>query len=121
MSDTEIDELLSMVRRRYDELKTDRIRNDFTTHLRSLARYHNEPMDYPDLTAAFPDRIHIAFAVCHPECGAAEFIVDGNTQKCQYCGGTMFRLEVHEYSIMNEKPSDGATKKKRSRIKSQRS
>ena len=58
-------------------------------------------MDYPDPGAvSFPEAIHIAYAVCHPECGAREFIVDGSTQECQYCGGgLMFRTEVREYVL----------------------
>ena len=29
---------------------------------------------------SFPERLHVAFAVCHPECGATEFVVDGSTR-----------------------------------------
>lgn len=119
MSDTDVDELLSMIRRQYHELKLDKHRIRLAMHLRSLARYHNEPMDYPDITRTFPDRVYVAFAVCHPECGVEEFIVEGSTQECQYCGGHMFRQETREYSIIKEDPSDGATKNKRTRIKSQ--
>ena len=115
MSDTELKELLSQVRRRYGELKNDCQRNTFSMHLRSLARYNKEPMDYPDFTRPFPDRIHVAFAVCHPECGVEEFIVDGSTQECQYCGGHLFRQETQEYSRIDDTPPDGETKKKRSK------
>jgi len=69
-------------------------------HLRHLALGEDEPMDYPDPGAvAFPETMPVAYAVCHPECGAREFIVDGSTQECQYCGGLMFRTEVREYVL----------------------
>jgi hypothetical protein len=54
-------------------------------------------MDYPEVTANFPKAIHIAYAVCHPDCGTEELIVDGSTQLCQRCGRLMFRTEVKEY------------------------
>jgi hypothetical protein len=37
--------------------------------------------------------------VCHPECGAREFIVDGSTQECSHCGGSMFRSDTAEYRL----------------------
>jgi ribosomal protein L37E len=42
---------------------------------------------------------HVAYAVCARECGAREFIVDGQTQVCQHCGRLMFRTEVREYRL----------------------
>jgi hypothetical protein len=45
----------------------------------------------------FPDELHVAYAVCAKECGAREFIVDGQTQVCQHCGGLMFRTEIRKY------------------------
>jgi hypothetical protein len=56
--------------------------------------------DYPEVAdVAFPPSLHVAFAVCSRECGAREFIVDGQTQVCQRCGRLMFRTEVREYHL----------------------
>ena len=46
---------------------------------------------------AFPEEIPIAYAVCSKSCGNKEFIVDGQSQVCQYCGKLMFRTLVKEY------------------------
>lgn len=70
-------------------------------HMRSLARFEADPADYPEPSdVSFPERLHAAFAVCHPECGAREFVVDGSTQECQRCGGRMFRTDVAEYRLV---------------------
>jgi hypothetical protein len=72
-------------------------------HLRSLARWHREPQDYVDPgPAVFPASLPIAYAVCHPECGTAEFIVEGSTQECQHCGGLLFRMETREYTLAEQ-------------------
>lgn len=77
-------------------------RQDYLNHIRSLARWSQEPADYPEvIQVEFPETTHIAFAVCHSECGAREFIVDGSTQRCQRCGGTMFRTEEQEYRMQS--------------------
>lgn len=56
--------------------------------------------EYPSIKEIkFPKEIHIAFAVCGKECGNKEFIVDGQSQVCQYCGRLMFRDEVKKYKI----------------------
>lgn len=62
-------------------------------------RFEAYPLDqYPDVTEVeFPDKLGIAYAVCADSCGNAEFIVDGQTQVCQYCGKLMFRTLVEEY------------------------
>jgi hypothetical protein len=55
--------------------------------------------DYPEVdndTIGFPERVAVAYAVCGRDCGRAEFIVDGSTQMCQYCGRLMFRAVVRE-------------------------
>lgn len=45
----------------------------------------------------FPEAIDIAYAVCSVSCGNKEFIVDGQSQVCQYCGKLMFRTVVQRY------------------------
>lgn len=88
------------IEKRYSELKNACDKDSFIQSLVTISLWNKEPMDYPDTTGAkFPDSIHIAHAVCHPECGVQEFIVDGSTQKCQQCGGMMFINEVREYKI----------------------
>jgi len=60
--------------------------------------------DYPDVpegSVHFPQELHVAFAVCGKECGRAEFIVDGSTQICAYCGNPMFRTEVRRYVLQD--------------------
>ncbi|MCP4021328.1 MAG: hypothetical protein GY729_05755 [Desulfobacteraceae bacterium] len=47
----------------------------------------------------FPKEIHIAYAVCAKHCGNREYIVDGQSQVCQYCGRLMFRTEVEKYVL----------------------
>jgi len=47
----------------------------------------------------FPKEIYIAYAVCGKQCGNKEFIVDGQTQICEYCHKNMFRTEVKKYIL----------------------
>ena len=98
MSD-DFDTLLAAVRARHERFgPDDESKRRLRDHLRNLARLDEEPLDYDEeVTAAFPGRISVAFAVCHPECGRREFIVDGSTQACQRCGGLMFRTEARWY------------------------
>lgn len=87
------------IEKRYSELKNSCDKESFILNLASLARWNNEPLDYPEIEKVnFPETVYIAHAVCHPECGVQEFIVDGGTQKCQRCGGLLFRNEEVEYS-----------------------
>jgi hypothetical protein len=56
--------------------------------------------DYPDVeNIDFPEELYIAYAVCNKKCGNREFIVDGQTQVCEYCGKQMFRTEVKKYAV----------------------
>ena len=56
--------------------------------------------DYPKVDhVSFPKEISVAYAVCGNACGNKEFIVDGQTQVCQYCGKLMFRTEVKKYGF----------------------
>ena len=62
--------------------------------------------EYPKVDAkdvVFPEAIAVAFAVCTKKCGARQFIVDGSTQVCEYCGRNMFRTEVAEYKLKKMK------------------
>lgn len=59
--------------------------------------------DYPDVSfIQFPKELHISYAVCGKKCGNKEFIVDGQSQVCQYCGKLMFRTEVKKYVLLEE-------------------
>jgi hypothetical protein len=95
----DISKQLESVRRRWESLPDNpEAKASFLMHLNSLARFMNEPMDYTeDIDVEFPETIHIACVVCHPECGIKEFIVDGSSQECQVCGGLSFRTETAEY------------------------
>jgi hypothetical protein len=97
----DFDTLFAQIRARYDALPPGSdARADLVAHVRSLARFLDEPMDYGMTSAvAFPTELPVAYAICHPECGAAEFIVDGSTQECQRCGGLLFRTEVRTYQL----------------------
>ena len=53
-----------------------------------------EYLEVPEGSVEFPKEICIAYAVCSNNCGNAEFIVDGSSQVCQYCGRLLFRTEV---------------------------
>lgn len=50
----------------------------------------------------FPKEIYVAYAVCSKECGNTEFIVDGSSQVCQYCGKSLFRTAVKKYILSND-------------------
>ena len=107
MSNLDIDQLVADIRKRYDELTSsdynERIIESFKMHAASLAKWYNEPMDYPEISDIdFPESVYIAYAVCHPECGAREFIVDGSTQQCQHCGASLFRTEVAQYKFIKK-------------------
>jgi hypothetical protein len=59
-----------------------------------------EMEEYPEADSVeFPKELNIAFAVCGKECGNKEFIVDGQSQVCQYCGKLMFRTSVKRYAL----------------------
>ena len=98
VSDEELDELLARIKARHDQLKDGSCRMEsFLLHVRALGSWEQEPMDYPDIEPVFPETLPVAWAVCHPDCGCREFIVEGSTQECQHCGRLMFRLSMREY------------------------
>ena len=97
--DKSFDELIGMIKVRHDQLKdSPKILEGFLLHMKSLARYYDEPMDYEELECIYPENLSIAFAVCHPDCASCQFIVEGGTQECQYCGSHMFRLSSAKYT-----------------------
>ena len=98
MQDADLDALIFHIKERYDELKViSSKRERFVDHLRSLGHWEQDPMDYPNVTPNFPETVRVAFAVCHPDCGTQELIVDGSTQECQRCGQLMFRAATQDY------------------------
>jgi len=61
--------------------------------------------EYPEVEddkVEFPPEVYIAYAVSVKECGFNEFIVDGGTQICYYCGKTMYRTAVRKYVLAPE-------------------
>jgi hypothetical protein len=98
MPSAQLEALFSQIKARFEQIRNGSSQMEsFLLHLRALGQWQQEPMDYPEVTAHFPKTIHIAYAVCHPDCGAMELIVDGSTQECQWCGRSMFRTAVQEY------------------------
>jgi hypothetical protein len=98
MSDADLEEMISQIRVRYAQLNNNPSRREsFLLHLRSLGQWEQDPMDYPSVTADFPESLQVAYAVCHPDCGTEELIVDGSTQECQRCGRLMYRTAIQEY------------------------
>ena len=57
-------------------------------------------IDIPDNSVEFPKEISVAYAVCSKDCGNREFIIDGSSQVCQYCGRLLFRTEVKKYRLI---------------------
>ena len=96
--DDALDVLFSKIRSRYSELNQNTARRKrFVDHIRSLGHWEDDPMDYPDVTPEFPEFLDIAYAVCHPNCGVQEFIVEGSTQECQRYGQSLFRTDRRKY------------------------
>ena len=94
----DLKKIFDEIEERYSTLNNSCDKESFIANLKTVALWHDEPMDYIEPKEInFPESLHIAYAVCHPECGVQEFIVDGSTQRCQHCGGLMFRTEVIEY------------------------
>ena len=101
---TDLDALFDAIRARLSAVARDSdSAESIVAHLRSLARWHQESTDYVDPgPVTFPITLPVAYAVCHPECGTAEFIVEGSTQECQRCGGSLFRMETREYTLLTQ-------------------
>jgi hypothetical protein len=100
MDNEEIEYLLSHIKDRYEQIKHHPSKRErLLLHLESLSHWENEPMDYPDVTPEFPETVYVAYAVCRPNCGARELIIDGSTQECQRCGSSMFRVSTRQYEI----------------------
>jgi len=100
--ESELEELLGLVRMRYAELTDERCqRKIFLKRLRNLARFGAEPMDYPEPAGVeLPKELEVALAVCHPECGnLALVVVEGGPQGCDCCGGTMLPVETGTYRL----------------------
>ena len=98
MPGPELEDLISRIRARHATIPRNSSQMEsFLLHLRSLGRWEQDPMDYPTVTASFPGTVNVAYAVCHPDCGTKQLIIDGSTQECQRCGRLMFRTEVQEY------------------------
>jgi hypothetical protein len=100
VSEDELEAMILRIRARYAELDKASPRTEsFLLHRRSLGQWELDASDYPKVTEKFPKTVHVAFAVCHPDCGTKELIVDGSTQECQRCGRLMFRTAVQEYEL----------------------
>lgn len=100
--DKSIDDLIQKIREHAAKIMTQKSsskRERFLMHLESLGHWENDPMDYPEAKPDFPETVHVAYAVCHPNCGRKELIIDGSTQECQSCGQLMYRIDTKEYVL----------------------
>jgi len=98
MSNSELDILLARIKVQYAKIRKGAAQEEsFLAHVRALGDWEREPRDYPDVVGEFPEILPIAYAVCHPDCGTEQFIVEGSTQECQRCGRLMFRTAMREY------------------------
>ena len=99
MQDTDWNELLVRLKRRYADLSESKSRREsFLAHVQNLAHWEIPPGIHVDPTMNFPGNLDIALAVCHPDCGTEEFIVEGSTQECQRCGRLLFRVHTCNYT-----------------------
>lgn len=100
-TEAELEKALQRIRKKYESFGDgNSVKERYLRYINSLGQYYSEPMDYPDIKEKdirFPDLEYIAFAVCHPDCGASAFIVEGGSQYCSKCGSTLFRICAKEY------------------------
>ena len=100
--DVELEPLLEAIRNRFTQLTDDKCeRRVFLNHLRTLARFGDETVDYEEPEyVELPKELEIGFAVCHPECGNQAFVViEGGPQGCDCCGGTMLPMQIRTYRL----------------------
>ncbi len=96
----ELDKMFDSIKDKYNSLSNNCDKDSLKVNLNSLAHWNDEPMDYENNgDISWPEKVDIAYAVCHPNCGCKEFIVEGSTQRCQHCGGLMYRCETKEYRL----------------------
>jgi len=61
--------------------------------------------DYPDIdpnSVEFPTEICLVYAVCRKECGNREFLIDSQTDICEYCGHHMLHTVGRKYILAKE-------------------
>jgi hypothetical protein len=110
VSEPDWETLFASIRQRYVDLQggsASRLRS-FLSHVESLGAWEADGSlnTIMEAQAAFPETLFVAFATCHVDCGAAEFIVEGSTQECQRCGRLLFRHTTKEYTIKDSSESD---------------
>ena len=102
--------LFASIRKRYLDLQggdASRLQS-FLSHVENLGVWEADGSfdTIIEARATFPETLFVAFATCHVDCGAAEFIVEGSTQECQRCGRLPFRHTSKEYAIKNSEGPD---------------
>ena len=96
--------LFAQIKQRYQELNRNTDRQvRFLMHVENLGGWEIETPDHASLDSLdpdvnFPEETDVAYAMCHPDCGVREFIVEGSTQECQRCGRNMYRIESRKYT-----------------------
>ena len=61
--------------------------------------------DYPTIapeSIKFPNELFITYVLCRKECGASGFIVEGQTDICEYCGHHMRHTLVEKYVLAED-------------------
>lgn len=69
---------------------------------KKFAKYADDEYITLEENTEFPKEMPIAYAVCSAECGHNCFIVDGQTQICEFCGELNFRTDVKWYDLIEE-------------------
>ncbi len=116
--DFDFEPYFQRIKKRYAEIKkTDPKKGSFIAHLESLGYWETDSPPgyvYPDIKTTFPKHIYIAYAICDQGCGTLEFIVEGSTQECQYCGRHMYRMDTKTYELKapNRRKSKSKSKPK---------
>lgn len=65
--------------------------------------------DYPEVepnSIKFPNEIFITYAVCRKDCENKEFIVEGQTDVCEYCGHHMLHTAAKKYILAKDQTLD---------------
>lgn len=72
----------------YNHIPHNKMLDGVPVHL----NFDSKLSDYPEIdpnSVHFPTEICIVYAICRKECGNREFLIDNQTDICEYCGHHM--------------------------------
>ena len=95
--------ILEDIKIRYSELQSSERKDRFLSHFINLSEWEKQQHYNFEEGIKFPESVFVWLAVCAPECGERNFIVDGSTQECQHCGRLMYRVEGRDYLLVMTK------------------